>query len=377
MRAIIRTAALVVLAVSPGGAALAADPIKIGVVNEITGVQAQAGEFTVNGIRLAQEEINSAGGILGRRVELQIEDNQSTNPGTVLAFSKLGGRGDIAGIVGPIRSTQVQAASSTIAKSRIPTMIGGTDTSLTHVNNRWLFRARPNDSYSSRVIADFGVNTLKLKKWAIVHSTDAFGSGGARALTAALATHGITPVLDQGYTNNSQDFAAVVLSVKKSDASVLATYMTMEPDVGIFARQLRQLGVTIPWVGSPSIIAVTSLKLAADALYGTYAITDFTTGANDLTRSFVKKYRDKYGVDPDTFASWSYDATQILAQAIRNAGSTEPEAVRSAILAIRGYRGLEGTYQFDRNGDGLHGYNIVRNEAGRIVFIKRVDFPVE
>jgi branched-chain amino acid transport system substrate-binding protein len=377
MRAIIRTAALVVLAVSPGGAALAVDPIKIGVVNEITGVQAQAGEFTVNGIRLAQEEINSAGGILGRRVELQIEDNQSTNPGTVLAFSKLGGRGDIAGIVGPIRSTQVQAASPTIAKSRIPTMIGGTDTSLTHVNNRWLFRARPNDSYSSRVIADFGVNTLKLKKWAIVHSTDAFGSGGARALTAALATHGITPVLDQGYTNNSQDFAAVVLSVKKSDASVLATYMTMEPDVGIFARQLRQLGVTIPWVGSPSIIAVTSLKLAADALNGTYAITDFTTGANDLTRSFVKKYRDKYGVDPDTFASWSYDATQILAQAIRNAGSTEPEAVRSAILAIRGYRGLEGTYQFDRNGDGLHGYNIVRNEAGRIVFIKRVDFPVE
>jgi branched-chain amino acid transport system substrate-binding protein len=377
VRTTIRRMTLVVAMLCAAAGAHAADPIKIGVVNEITGVQAQAGEFTVNGIKLAQEEINRAGGVLGRPIELQIEDNQSTNPGTVLAFSKLGGRGDIAGIVGPIRSTQVQAASPTIAKSGVPTMIGGTDTSLTHVNNRWLFRARPNDSYSSRVIADFGINTLKLKKWAIIHSTDAFGSGGAKALTAALAAQGITPVLDQGYTNNSQDFAAVVLSIKKSDADILATYMTLEPDVGIFARQLRQLGVTIPWVGSPSIIAVTSLKLAAESLYGTYAITDFTTEANDMTRGFMKKYREKYGVNPDTFASWSYDATQILALAIRNAGSTQPEAVRAAILAIKGYKGLEGTYEFDQNGDGLHGYSIVKNDGGKIVFIKRVDFPVQ
>jgi branched-chain amino acid transport system substrate-binding protein len=91
----------------------------------------------------------------------------------------------------------------------------------------------------------------------------------------------------------------------------------------------------------------------------------------------MKKYRDKYGVNPDTFASWSYDATQVLAQAIRNAGSTQPEAVRSAILAIKGYKGLEGTYEFDQNGDGLHGYSIVRNEGGKIVFMKRVDFPAQ
>ena len=109
MKTMIRIVAALCVALPLGTAAQAAEPIKIGVVNEITGVQAQAGEFTVNGIKLAQEEINNAGGVLGRRLELQIEDNQSSNPGTVLAFSKLGGRGDIAGIVGPIRSTQVQA----------------------------------------------------------------------------------------------------------------------------------------------------------------------------------------------------------------------------------------------------------------------------
>ncbi len=376
----IKAGILAVLAIATALAASgarAAEPIRIGVVNEITGVQAQAGEFTLYGIRLALEEINNAGGVLGRQIELQVEDNQSTNPGTVLAFSKLGSRKDIAGIIGPIRSTQIQAASPTIAKAGIPTMIGGTDASLTHVNNRWVFRARPNDSYSSRTIADFGVNTLKLKNWAIVHSTDAFGSGGAKALTEALKAQSVTPVLDQGYTNNSQDFTAIVLAVKKSGADVLATYMTNEPDVGIFARQLRQLGFSGNWIGSGSIIAVTSLRLAGEALHGSYSIVDFTIDANDASRAFAKRYRAKYNVDPDTFASWSYDAMQVLTMAIRNANSTEPEAVRNAIFAIKGYKGLEGTYDFDQNGDGLHGYNIVKNNAGKIEFMKRVDFPAQ
>ncbi len=368
-------AGLLISAMTVSAGAGAADPIRIGVVNEITGAQAEAGVFTVNGIKLALEEINKAGGVLGRQLDLRIEDNGSTNPGTVLAFSKLTSEGGITAIIGPIRSTQIQAASPTIAKGGIPTMIGGTDTSLTHVNNRWVFRARPNDSYSSRVIAEFGVNTLKLRKWAIVHSTDAFGSGGKTALVGALKALGVEPVLIQGYTNNSQDFTPIVLAVKKSGADILATYMTNTPDVGIFAKQLRQLGVTLPWVGSPSIIAVTALNLAGDALYGTYAIADFTTDANDVTKAFTRKYKDKYGINPDAFASWAYDSMYILAMGIKNAGSTDPEAIRKAILAIKGYQGLEGNYEFDANGDGLRGYNVVKNDGGKIVFIKHVDFP--
>ncbi|HEX7952522.1 MAG TPA: ABC transporter substrate-binding protein, partial [Burkholderiales bacterium] len=130
-----------------------ADTVRIGLVSEITGANAEAGSYTINGARLAVEQINKKGGILGKQVELVIEDNQSTNPGTVLAFSKLGGNKDIPAIIGPIRSTQVQAASPTIQKAGVPVMIGGTDPSLTHVNNPWVFRCRPNDTFSSRVIA--------------------------------------------------------------------------------------------------------------------------------------------------------------------------------------------------------------------------------
>ena len=355
----------------------ALEPIKIGVVSTLTGPYAEWGTFQVNGLQLALEDIKKAGGILGRPVELQIEDNASTNPGTVLAFTKLFTDRAIKAIVGPIASTQIQAASPAIAKSGIPTMIGGTDPSLTRINNKWVFRARPNDLYSSKVIADFGVNTLKLKKWAIVHATDAFGQGGAKALTETLQALGVTPVLDQGYTSNSQDFAPIVLAIKKSGAEVLGTYMTVPADQAIFAKQLRQLGVNIQWIGSPTTAAVTTRILAAEALYGTYAVADFNADANEAAREFTTTYRERYGIDPDNFSSWAFDSLRILALAMNNANSTEPEAVRKAILAIKGYKGLEGTYEFDARGDGVHGYNVVKNEGGKVVFIKRVDFPVE
>src|SRR5215831_2811718 len=329
------------------GMPYAADPIKIGVVNMLTGPFAEGGSFQVNGLQLALEDINKAGGILGHPVELRTEDNQSTNPGTVLAFSKLSTDPAIKAIVGPIASTQIQAASPAIAKAGIPTMIGGTDPSLTRVNNKWVFRARPNDLYSSKVIADFGVNTLKLKKWAIVHATDAFGQGGAKALTEALQALGVNPILDQGYSSGTQDFAPIVLAVRKSGAEVLGTYMTYPADQAIFAKQLRQLGVNIQWVGSPTTVTVTARNLAGEALHGTYAVVDFNADANDMTRAFTKQYTERFGIAPDNFASWSYDALHILALAINNAKSTEPEAVRNAILAIKGYKGLEGTYEFD------------------------------
>lgn len=352
----------------------AQDTIKIGLVNEATGPNAEAGVYTHNGAKLALEEVNAAGGVLGKKLELKLEDNQSTNPGTVLAFSKLFGEGGIVAIIGPIRSTQIQAASPTVAKAGIPTMIGGTDPSLTKVNNRWVFRARPNDSYSSRVIADFGVNTLKKQKWAIIHSTDAFGSGGMNALTAALKALGVTPVLVQGYTNNSQDFTPVVLAIKKSGADVIGSYMTNSPDVGIFAKQLRQLGVAAEWVGSPSVVTDTAMKLAGPALHGVYGIADFTPDATAESKAYAKKYRDTYKLDPDVYSSWAYDALRVLALAINTAKSTDPEAIRKAIVGIKGWKGVEGTYNFDDNGDGLRGYNVVKNEAGKVSFIKHIDF---
>ncbi len=355
-------------------AAQAADPIKIGMVAPLTGPAAESGRFQTQGAKLAVDEINKAGGVLGRPLELTIEDDQTTNPGVVLAFSKLAGNGEFVGFIGSIRSTQLHAMAPDALKLGKPVMIGGTDPALTHMGNPWFFRCRPNDIYSARVIADYGAKVLGKKKWAIVHSTDAFGTNGMKNLTEALKGMAIEAVLTQGYPNNSQDFTPVALAVKQSGAEVMGSYMTFEPDQGIFAKQLRQLGVSLTWVGSPTTVTTTALKLAGAALYGSYAVVDFNRESSAAAKTFAAKYEAAYKSAPDIFASWTYDAVSVLARAIADAKGTEPEKLRQAILAIKGYEGAEGTYNFDANGDGLHGYNIVRNNNGTVVFDKHIDF---
>ena len=351
-----------------------ASTIKIGMCVPVTGPAAEQGLWAQNGAKLALAAVNKAGGVLGKQVELVIEDDQTTNPGIVLAFSKLASQSDIVGFLGSVRSTQVHAMAPDVLKLGKPVMIGGTDPNLTHMNNPWLFRFRPNDSYSGRVIADFGVNTLVKKKWAIVHSTDAFGTAGGKALSAALEKMGTPAVLDQGYANQSQDFTPVVLAVKQSGADVLGSYFTFENDLGIFARQLRQLGVNIPWVGSPSTVAVSSLKLAGPALYGTYGVADYAEQSSDASKNFGKSYREAYKTAPDLQSAWTYDAVNVLSAAINKAGSTDPGKIRGAILGLKKFPGAEGEYNFDQNGDGLHGYNVVRNDKGSIVFDKHIEF---
>jgi branched-chain amino acid transport system substrate-binding protein len=357
-----------------GSARAQAATVKIGMCAPVTGPAAESGGYAIKGAKLALEAVNKAGGILGKQAELIVEDDQTTNPGIVLAFSKLAADPDIVAFLGSIRSTQVHAMAPDVLKLGKPVMIGGTDPNLTHMGNQWLFRFRPNDSYSGRVIADYGVNTLGKKKWAVLHSTDAFGTAGGKALSAALEKLGSPAVLDQGYANQSQDFTPVVLAIKQSGADILGSYFTFENDLGIFARQLRQLGVNIPWVGSPSIVNITALKLAGPALYGTFGVADYAEESSDAAKTFGKAYRDIAKVAPDNQSSWPYDAINVLAAAINKADSTDSAKIREAILATQKFPGAEGEYNFDQNGDGLHGYNIVRNEKGTITFDKHIEF---
>src|SRR5277367_1585516 len=237
------------------------ETIKIGMVLPVTGPAADNGKYSLTGARIALDRVNKAGGVLGRQVELVTEDDQTTNPGAVLAFSKLAAQPDIVAFIGSIRSTQNHAMAPDILKTGKPVCFGGTDPKLTKMGNPWLIRFRPNDTYSGRVIANYGVETLGKKNWAIVHSTDAFGIGGFNALSASLDKLGVKVAVDQGYPNMSQDFTPTVLAIKSSGADIIGSYFTYDNDLAIFARQLRQLGVTLPWVGSASIAVANAVKL--------------------------------------------------------------------------------------------------------------------
>jgi branched-chain amino acid transport system substrate-binding protein len=350
------------------------ETIKIGMVLPVTGSSANVGGYALTGAKIALDRVNKSGGVLRKRVELVTEDDQTTNPGAVLAFSKLAVQPDIVAFLGSVRSTQNHAMANDILKTGKPVCFGGTDPVLTKMGNPWLIRFRPNDNYSARVIASYGVETLSKKNWAIIHSTDAFGTSGSKALSASLDKLGAKVAIDQGYPNQSQDFTPVVLAIKSSGADVIGSYFTFENDQAIFARQLRQFGVTIPWVGSPTTVAAATLKLAGPALWGTYAIADYAVDSSPEAKEFAKLYSAVSNALPDLQSAWPYDAIGVLSAAINKSGSTDPGKIRDAMLSIKGYKGAEGEYNFDQFGDGLHGYNIVRNEKGTIIFDKHIEF---
>jgi branched-chain amino acid transport system substrate-binding protein len=350
------------------------DTVKIGMVLSVTGPGADGGKYALAGAKIALDRVNKAGGVLGKQVELITEDDLTTNPGAVLAFSKLAVQPDIVAFLGEIRSTQNHAMAPDIMKTGKPVCFGGTDPKLTKMGNPWLIRFRPNDTYSGRVIAAYGVATLGKKNWAIVHSTDAFGTSGFQALSASLDKLGAKIAIDQGYPNQSQDLTPVVLAVKSSGADIIGSYFTFPNDQAIFARQLRQLGVTLPWVGSPTTVDAETVKLAGPALWGTYSVADYAVDSSPEAKEFANLYSAVSNVPPDNYSSWTYDAIGVLTAAINKAGSTDPDKIRAAILSTKGYKGAEGEYNFDEFGDGLRGYNIVRNEKGVIVFDKHIEF---
>jgi branched-chain amino acid transport system substrate-binding protein len=360
-------------AASGGGGNGSGGQIVIGLSEEITGPAALSGLHGKRGAELAVEQINAAGGINGKQVVLKIEDNQGTNQGGVLAFQKLTSDPNVVAIINSVRSTIVQATLPYVAQQKIPNMIGGTNPKLTNMGNQWVFRFRPNDTYASAAMEQFAVQDLHAKKVAILYDTDAFGSGGNDLLKQAFAKDNIPVVADEGYTTATKDYTSYLEKIKSSGADTLMTYMTNAEDEAQMLRQFRQLGLKMNVVGSPSIATDVCIQLAGDAVNGTYGVSDFVTDANDAAKQFTKDYEAKYHETPDLFAGWVYDAIMVLKDVIAKNG-TDPNAIRQGLLQVQNRPGVEGTYSFDQNGDGLHGYTVVKIDNQKVHTIKYVDF---
>lgn len=351
----------------------ASGEIDIGLIADMTGPAALSGKHKVNGAKLAIDEINAKGGINGKKIKLFIEDDQGKNQAGVSAYEKLASNQNIIAIIGSVRSTIVNATLPYIARDKIPTMIGGTDPKLTHTGNQWVFRFRPNDNYASQAMAGYAVKSMGAKKVAVLYDTDAFGSAGNKLLVAALKKDGASVVSDQGYTTATRDYTSFLEKIKSSGADTLATYMTNAEDEAQMLKQLRQLGLKVKIMGSPSIATAVCIQLAGSAVNGTYGVSDFVANGNPQAKAFSAKYVAKYHSQPDLFGGWVYDAINVLSGVIAKDGTSGP-AIQKGIRAVKGYHGVEGVYNFDKNGDGLHGYSVVKITDQKVHLIKYDDF---
>ncbi len=354
--------------------AFAAESIRIGMFAELTGANAEFGKESVNGAVLAAEELNLAGGVLGRPLEIVTEDNQSNNPGSEVAVSKLLGSGNIKAIISSPRSTQVLAVMPAIAQAGVPTLACGTLYTLTHANNPWMFRVAPHDGYLAKAIADFGTSILKKKKWAIVHTEESYGIAGRDMLAQELKALGVAPPFVQGVGYSVQNLAPLILAIKNSAPDIVAMYFARPEVTAEFAKQLRAAGMGSVLIGGSGVTSKAVMRIAGAALHDSYSLTAFTVEATAHSRAFARKYREKTGGEPDQHAAWAYDAVHLVARAITIAASVDATAIRKGLHAIRGFNGAAGAYTFDRNGDGRHGFDVVKNDNGKLVTIKTISY---
>jgi len=364
---------LAMLLVMSHNADAAGGTIEIGMLADLSGPAALSGSHKVNGAQLAVDQINAHGGIHGQMLKLIVEDNRGQNQAGVSAYQKLAADPNIVAIISSVRSTIVQATLPYVLRDQIPTLIGGTDPKLTHVGNPWVFRFRPNDTYASQAMAAYSTGAMGSKTVAVLYDTDAFGSAGNNLLIEALKKDGAHIVSDQGYTTATQDYTSYLENVKRSGADTLETYMTNAEDEAQMLKQLRQLGLNIKIMGSPSIATAVDIQLAGNAVNGTYGVSDFVASGTPETKAFTIAYEAKYHSPPDLFGAWVYDAVTVLAR-VMAADGTSASAIQKGMHAVQNYQGLEGTYSFDRNGDGLHGYWVVQMKNKTAEPIKFVEF---
>jgi branched-chain amino acid transport system substrate-binding protein len=340
--------------------------IKVGYITTVTGLAAGEGALAIKAINMAVEEINAKGGIGGKaKIQLFTEDSQSNDPGAVNAFRKAIDQDAVDVLIGPVKSTQVLAMMDQIVQAAIPTIVGGTNVKLTQKGVKWLFRMRPNDGIAAPAMVKYITEDLKVTKIAILHDSDAFGSGGADLVTAAAADKGASIVRREKYTGGDKDFTAQLTNIKNAKPDVLVIYATNSQDDGLILPQIRQQGLTLPIVGSPSTAVTLVYDLAKSAQDGIFAAVDYLPEASAVAKSYHDSYVKKYNAQPDDLSAWVYDSLYVFKKAIETANTLDKSKVRDAVAGIHGFDRVVGKVDFDSKGDGLHSSTIVQMQGGK------------
>ena len=362
---------LVVLAL----ALRAQDTIKIGEYASLTGKEASFGQQSHKGLTLAIEELNAAGGVLGKKLELITEDNQ-TKPGeSATAVKKLISRDKVVALIGEVASGRSLEAAPIAQAAKIPMIApAATNPKVTQTGN-YIFRVCFIDPFQGTVMAKFAQTDLKAKKVAVLSSvSNAYSVGLAKFFKETFTANGGIIVSEKNFSEGDKDFRAQLTAVKAAgaDAVFVPSYYT---EAALIARQARDLGINVPFFGGDGWVADQLLEIGGEALNGCYYSTHFSPENQDLVvQAFVKKFKARWGANenPDAFAALGYDAAYVLVDAIKRAGSTEGPKLRDALAATKNFAGVTGVTNIDANRDASKPAAIIAIKKGKLEVLKTV-----
>ncbi len=340
--------------------AAAEGPVKIGVFQPLTGQASYMGQAGFNGAEIAQKEINAAGGILGREVQLIAYDDKSSPEEAVKCVNKMIEVDQVDGVIGSLHSGNVQAVGDIIEEAKIPCL--GTGTSPQWLQKGWTYMFRPTIStwYTSLAAVDI-CDTLGMKKIAIFSSQDEYGKNGHDNMMTLCDQYGIEVVAEESMKPGDSDFTAQVANIEKGQPDGVYIIATAD-NLPQMVKGLRQGGIDGYLFGEQSLgmppVKEIAGTLSNDIVFGACFIMPATDPAEAQIPAlvdFFTTYRDTYGENcPSEVSVRCYDALYIYKLAAEKAGTTEGTAVRDAIYTITDYEGLQGKFDFsDKSGEGL------------------------
>jgi branched-chain amino acid transport system substrate-binding protein len=336
----------------PGETGSGGEVIKVGEFASLTGSEATFGQSSHKGTALAINDLNAAGGVLGKQIQLLTEDDQSQAGQPATVVRKLITSDGVVAILGEVASSKSLEAAPICQQYKIPMISPASTNPKVTETGDYIFRVCFIDPFQGTVMANFARKTLRLNTAAVLTDVKSdYSLGLAKFFKQRFIADGGKIVVEQNYSAGDKDFNAQLTAIKAAnpDGIFVPGYYT---EVGLIVLQARQQGITVPLFGGDGWESSSLVPIGGQALEGCFFSTHYSPqDTSPAVQNFVKKFRAEYNEMPDAMAALGYDSAMILADAFKRAGSTDGAKVRDALTTTKDFAGVTGeiTIDTDRN----------------------------
>ncbi|MFZ5470120.1 MAG: ABC transporter substrate-binding protein [Myxococcota bacterium] len=349
------------------------DTILLGEVGSLTGSEAAFGISTRDGIDLAIKEANAAGGVKGKKLAVRVYDNQSKPEEAASAITRLITQDKVVLVLGEVASSNSLAMAPKAQEAKVPMVTpSSTNPAVTEVGD-YIFRVCFIDPFQGFVMAKFARETLKLNKVAILKDVkSAYSIGLTEVFERKFTEMGGKVVRVEAYSKGDTDFRAQLTTLKKAkpDGIYIPGYYN---DVGLIARQAKELGLKSTLMGGDGWDSAKLFELGGSAVEGAYVSNHYSAeDPSPRVQNFIKAYKDAYGTVPDSLAALGYDAAKVSIDALKRAGDLSGPAVRDALAATKEFPGVAGTITLDEKRNAVKPAVVLKIEDGKFKYVATV-----
>jgi branched-chain amino acid transport system substrate-binding protein len=359
---------------APAGPPPAADVILLGEVGSLTGAEATFGQSTHEGIQLALEQANAAGGVNGKKLEVRVYDDQGKPEEAANAAVRLINQDKVKLILGEVASTNSLAMADKAQAAKVPMVSPSSTNEAVTQKGDYVFRVCFIDPFQGYAMAKFARESLKLQNVAVLQDNkSAYSTGLTEVFQLRFAEMGGKVAGVESYSKGDTDFRAQLTALKKAkpDGIYIPGYYT---DVGLIARQAQELGLKAVLLGGDGWESEKLFELGGSAVDGSYYTNHYSPDSpNPATQSFIAAYKAKYnGKVPDSLAALAYDAANVAVAALRKAKTLDGPDVREALAQTKDFDGAAGKLTLDERRNATKPAVVLKVENGKAVFAASV-----